>query len=31
MKLFTNLLKMIDKAISNLMELYIGKDNIADE
>jgi len=31
MKLFTNLVKMIDKAISTLMEFYIGKDNIADE
>ena len=31
MKLFTNLMSMIDKAILTLIELYLGKDNIADE
>jgi hypothetical protein len=31
MKLFTNLMSMIDKAILTLIELYLGEDNIADE
>jgi len=31
MKLFTNFLRTMDRAIMILIEFYIGKDNITDE
>jgi hypothetical protein len=31
MKLFTNMMLIIDKAILSLIELYLGKDNTIDE
>ena len=31
MKLFTNMMLIIDKAILSLIELYLGKDNTTDE